>query len=323
MIIDTECHVLFRVFPRESNPSRSMTTRASWHEYSGDLFAAEMERSGVDMGFLISYDADDIRWYLEEFEGSDVTDFYGGRRYTLESAVKKHPNHFLWFATLKHIHRPDTLRRMQADFADGALGMKIFPAYMELPLTDPAWDDIFRAIADADRRIIFSFEDTLPGRTPSVAEYWEQFDRMLTAYPSIKVQVNHGGAGNSDDPASDPLHDEARIIFDVVNKHENVWLSTAWLGKKWEDESEYPYATYLARLERLRDRVGAHRLFWATDWPWLEAFQNYPQAVGCIQRHANFFSEDEKRGFLGENAHDFIKELLPAYSSAPIFRTVK
>ena len=57
MIIDTECHVLFRVFPRESNPSRPMTTRASWHEYSGDLFAAEMERSGVDKGFLISYDA--------------------------------------------------------------------------------------------------------------------------------------------------------------------------------------------------------------------------------------------------------------------------
>jgi len=99
VIIDTECHVLFRTFPRESNPDRPITTRASWHEYSGDLFAAEMERSGVDKGFLISYDADDIRWYLEETVGGDATDFYGGRKYTLESAVKKYPDRFLWFAT--------------------------------------------------------------------------------------------------------------------------------------------------------------------------------------------------------------------------------
>jgi predicted TIM-barrel fold metal-dependent hydrolase len=319
MIIDTECHVLFRVFPREGNPARPMTSRASWQEYSGDLFAAEMERSGVDMGFLISYDAEDIRWYLEEDQGGDITDFYGGRKYTLESAVKKYPERFLWIATLKNPTRPDTLGRMQKDFDDGALGVKIFPAYSQLPLDDPAYLTIYRAIADAGRRIIFSFEDTRPPKTPDVADYWRQLDGMLAAFPTIKVQVNHGGAGDPADPVSDPLNPEARIIFDVVGRHDNVWLSTAYLGKRWEDESEYPYATYLSRLEALRDGVGASRLFWATDWPWLEAYQNYPQAVNCIIRHASFFTEAERQAFLGENALAFVADLLPEYPQSKIF----
>ena len=44
MVIDTESHIFYRVFPRETNPTRMLTFRMSWHEHSGDLFAAEMER---------------------------------------------------------------------------------------------------------------------------------------------------------------------------------------------------------------------------------------------------------------------------------------
>lgn len=319
MIIDSECHVIYRVFPLESHPGRPLSNRASWHAYSGDLFVAEMDRAGVDKGFLISYDADDIRWYLEEFEGGDETDFFGGRGYTLETGIKRHPERFLWFATLKDPARPDTIRRTKIDFADGALGIKIFPAYHQLALNHPDLIDVYRAVAEAGRRLIFSFEDTLPGKTPSVADYWEELDRMLTEFPSIKVQINHGGAGNPSDPVSDPRNPEAQLIFDVVNRHENVFLSTAWLGKQWEDESEYPYPIYLARLRRLAEGVGVERLFWATDWPWLESYQNYPQAVNCVRRHADFMSQKEREQFLGENAYAFVEDLLPDYQKAPIF----
>src|SRR4030088_3614194 len=118
------------------NPGQPMTFRPSWHEYSGDLFADEMKRSGVDKAFLISYDADDIRWYLE-LEGADQNDQIGGRKYTLASAVLKHPERFLWFATQKDPRRSDTLERTRKDLADGALGMKIFPAFLQLKLDDP------------------------------------------------------------------------------------------------------------------------------------------------------------------------------------------
>jgi predicted TIM-barrel fold metal-dependent hydrolase len=318
MIIDTESHVIFRVYPREFNPTQSPVQRASWHEYSGDLFAAEMERSGVDKAFLISYDADDTLWAYR-LEGGTKEDCITGRKYTLQ-AVRRHPSRFLWFATLKHPSRHDGLTLMERDIRDGVLGMKVFPAYLNLRADDEGLMRAYRICTEADRRLILSFEDTQPPDTPSVREYFEQLDSILRAFPDLKVQVNHGGAGSPEDPCSDPFNPEAEIIFRVVNAHSNVSLSTAWLGKVWDDESEYPYENYLRRLERLNERVGPEQLMWATDWPWLEQYMNYPQAVGCIKRHASFFSDREKDLFLGGNAQRFVEELLPTYQDAAIFK---
>jgi predicted TIM-barrel fold metal-dependent hydrolase len=252
LVIDTETHVIYRIFPREANPERPMTFRQSWHEHSGDLLAAEMDRSGVDKTFMISYDADDIAWSFR-FLGvdGDLSDQFGGRKYTLESAVKKHPGRFIWSATLKHVERPDTMERMLRDIADGAVGIKTFPPYMQRRVDDPQLVEVYRWLAEHNRRVILSFEDTLPPHTPSLTECFEQLDRVLTELPDLKVQINHAGAGNVSDPVSDPLNDAARIIFDVVNRHDNVWLSAAWLSKNWDDLHEYPFVNYLARLERL------------------------------------------------------------------------
>lgn len=152
-----------------------------------------------------------------------------------------------------------------------------------------------------------------------MTECFQQLDNVLTAFPDLKVQINHAGAGNHNDPASDPVNPEARVIFDVVNKHDNVWLSTAWLSKEWDDKHEYPFPNYLARLEALHKGVGAEKLFWATDWPWLEEHQTYPQAVDSIRRHANFFSDREKEMFLGDNAKAWINDMESDYLKAPIF----
>jgi predicted TIM-barrel fold metal-dependent hydrolase len=201
------------------------------------------------------------------------------------------------------------------------LGFKIFPIYLRLAIDDPQLMACYRTIADAGRRVILSFEHTRPSVTYTVTECFEQLDRVLREFPELQFQLNHAGAGSPDDPASDPLNDQARIVFDVTNRHENLWLSTAWLGKVWDDESEYPYRKYLSRLKRLHDEVGPERLMWATDWPWLEQFANYPQTVNAIRLHADFLSESDKDRFMGANALRFIsQELLDEYRRAPIFR---
>jgi predicted TIM-barrel fold metal-dependent hydrolase len=321
VIIDTETHVIYRVFPREANPDQPMTFRPSWHEHSGELLAAEMDRAGVDKTILISYDAEDIDWFYR-YVGidGDLSDTFGGRKYTLESGVKRFPDRFLWFNTMKHPDKPDALDRIRKDLGEGALGMKVFPTYMNLAVDDPKLIEAYRIVADAGKRIIFSFEDSLPPQTPSIPECFQQLDNVLTEFPDLKVQINHAGAGNQEDPASEPRNPEAKVIFDVVNKHENLFLSTAWLGKVWDDEHEYPFPNYLARLEALYNGVGAEKLFWATDWPWLEEWQTYPQAVDAIRRHASFFSDAEKALFLGDNAHAWIEDLLDDYAKAPIFQ---
>jgi predicted TIM-barrel fold metal-dependent hydrolase len=304
MVIDTETHVVYRVFPREINPSRSRVWRFTWHEYSGDLLVDEMNRAGVDKTFLISYDAEDILWYLET-EGATSEDCIAGERYT-RSFVDRYPNRFLWFCTLKHPHKYDVLTMLRKNFTDGALGVKIFPSYLNLDADDPSLMDVYRLCVQENRRLILSFEDTLPPKTPSVTGYWHQLDGILAELPELRVQVNHAGAGASADPASDPLNDEAELIFDVTNRHANVLLSTAWLGKVWDDETEYPFPRYLSRLRRLVEACGTEKLMWATDWPWLEVWMNYPQSINSIRKHADFMTETEKEQFLGGNAERFV-----------------
>jgi predicted TIM-barrel fold metal-dependent hydrolase len=179
--------------------------------------------------------------------------------------------------------------------------------------------DVYRLCVEKNRRIILSFEDTRPPDTPTVAEFCEQLDKVLEEFADLRFQLNHAGASGSHDPASDPLNAEADAVFRVADRHDNLLLSTAWLGKVWDDESEYPYSKYLQRLERIKNAVGVEKIAWATDWPWLEQFMNYPQAVDAIRRHASFFSKEESELFLGGNAHRFVEDLLDDYAHAAIF----
>jgi predicted TIM-barrel fold metal-dependent hydrolase len=298
MIIDTETHVLLRLWPIEFNPGQSRAMHSSWHEHSGELLVDEMDRAGVDKTFLISYDSEDILWYLER-NGATAEDCIAGEKYTL-SAVERWPDRFIWFATIKDPRRPDTLERIEDAFARGAVGIKVFPAYFPLDIDDPSFDPVWEACEAHDRRIILAFEDTEPPNTPSEQDYFRQLDRVLKRFPALSFQINHAGS-------TDPLAPDAEIIFEVTRENPNVLLSTSLLSMRWDDETEYPFPNYLRRLAKLHAEVGASKLMWATDWPWLEHFMKYPQAVNAIQRHAGFFSEEEKRAFMGGNAIRFLE----------------
>lgn len=297
MIVDTETHVIFRLWPIEANPEQSLTHGYTWHEHSGDLLVDEMDRAGVDKAFLISYDSQDISWYLRRNNATEE-DMAGGKKYTL-SAVRKYPERFLWFSTLKDPRRADVLDLVRADFAAGAVGIKIFPAYFPLPVDHPNVMEVYRLCLESDRRVMIAFEDTSPPLTPSVVDYFQQLDRVLVQFPDLWVQVNHAGC-------VDPLASEAAEIFRVTNRHDHLLLSTALLSMSWDDQWEYPFPRYLQRLERLVTTVGAEKLMWATDWPWLNHFMLYPQAIDAIRKHATFMSERDKERFLGDNARRFV-----------------
>lgn len=306
MIVDSEAHVLYRLWPIESNPGQSRVHHYTWHEHSGDLLVDEMDRAGVDKAFLISYDGEDIEAYLR-LHDAGAEDCVAGRKYTLQ-AVRKHPDRFIWFATIKDPRRPDALDRVRRDFADGAVGVKIFPAYFPLPVDHDGVKDVVRLCAEHDRRVIVAFEDTRPPATPSIPEYFEQLDRLLGEFPEVRFQINHAGC-------VDPLGPETEAIFRVGSAHDNVVYSTALLSMTWDDGTEYPFPNYLRRLEKLKDELGVEKLSWATDWPWLEEFMKYPQAVDAIRKHASFLTEDEKAAFLGGNAIRFVGAPVAAWTA--------
>src|SRR5262245_10955397 len=64
--IDTETHLIFRMWPVEANPDYSRVFRLTSQEHSGDLLVDEMDRANVDHAIVISYDAIDLAGSLKQ-----------------------------------------------------------------------------------------------------------------------------------------------------------------------------------------------------------------------------------------------------------------
>ena len=70
-----------------------------------------------------------------------------------------------------------------------------------------------------------------------------------------------------------------------------------------EDEP-FPYKSALTILEILVEGIGADRIHWGTDWPYLgvQPFENLIRAI----REAPFLNQDEADKVLGLNAQRFV-----------------
>jgi len=259
--------------------------------------AAEMERASVDRTFLISYDAEDTKWGAEN-DGAQLEDFAGGRKYTLRQA-RLNPGRFYWFNTLKNPWRYDLLSFIDRDLADGAAGFKLFPAYVQATLNDEKWMAAFKAIADTGARLLVSFETLRPPRTSTLPEYLGQLSDVLDRIPDLQVALLHAGC-------ADPLTSAGDAVVEFCERHPGIYLSNAMPGEVWDDAWHYPFPNLLARVGRLRDRLGADRLMWATDWPWFNHMSLYPQAVDCFREETSPLNAEELEAFFGGNALRFL-----------------
>lgn len=299
MIIDTETHIMYFARNAHTMASSSRVQHYTWHEHDANLLVEEMDHAGVDRTFLISYDAEDTRWSAEH-HGGTMEDFAGGRKYTLRG-VREYPDRFYWFNTLKSPASYDTRALIERDLEDGAVGFKLFPAYVQATLDSREWRIIFRQLVETKSRLLISFETLRPPESYSLEEYVAQLDATLREAEDLPVLLLHAGC-------ADPLTPRGQVIADLCGRHSNVSLSCAMPGEIWDDGVEYPFARLLARVEKLAETVGVERLMWATDWPWFSDRFLYPQGLDCFRRHADFFSESEKECFLGGNAARFLGE---------------
>lgn len=301
MIIDTETHVLRFARSYLNNPTNRvnrMSKQYTWREQPADLLVDEMDVAGVDKTFLISYDAEDTRWSGEQKGDYTMEDFSGGRKYTLREA-RKFPERFLWFNTVKDPKRYDAAGLVRADAALGMVGIKLFPAYIQVSLLEDGIRRVFDACRELDLRVLISFETLRPPRTKSLGEYVRELDELVGSYPTLRFALLHVGC-------ADPLTPAAEEVFAVTRTHPNLYLSTAYPGEVWDDGTEYPFRNYLGRIRRTCEAVGANRVMWATDWPWFDWAFKYEQGVNAIRKHADFLTDAEKALVLGETAVEFM-----------------
>jgi predicted TIM-barrel fold metal-dependent hydrolase len=297
MIIDTEVHPLIVAHPSQTNPDWSMVKHFTWHEHPPELLIAEMDQAAVDGAFLISYDAEDILWSLMT-KGLSLEDFAGGAKYC-KQGLDKFPNRFWWFNTVKNPQHHDAARLVHQDLANGAIGIKLFPGYINSHLTGEGLIAVFEEVARANARALVSFQTLRPPHTLGLEDYLAEMDEILTRFPQTNFALMQGGC-------ADPLSESVKPVIALARKHGNVFLSTGNIGEIWDDDTEYPFPNYLRRIEVLVREVGAERLMWGTDWPWFEDKFKYKQAVDSIRRHAHFMSEQEKKLFLGDTAAKFL-----------------
>jgi len=297
MVIDTETHIMYFARNSRTNTHSSRVNHLTWHEHDADLLVQEMNVAGVDRAFLISYDAEDTRWSAEHL-GFAMEDFAGGRKYTLQG-VRQFPDRFYWFNTLKSPARYDVCSQVDRDLADGAVGFKLFPAYVGATLTDDAWLTVLKHIAQKRAHLLISLETLRPPESHSLAQYVEQIHAVASSVANLSLALLHAGC-------VDPLTEDGRLIAQLCAAHPNMYLSTAMPGAIWDDGVEYPFRRLLSRVERLCTTVGPERLMWATDWPWFGDCFVYKQGIDCFRNHASFLTPDLMRGFLGGNAERFV-----------------
>jgi predicted TIM-barrel fold metal-dependent hydrolase len=299
MIVDTEVHVIYRMFPRELNPERSMVEPWTWHELSGDLLVAEMDHAGVDKAFLISYGAEDLPLMIEN-AGLSSEEFISGKKYH-KAFFKKYPERFHWFATIPNPRRDDCLETLKKDFDEGATGIKIFPAQINMNLNDPKLLEVIELVRKNGKRVMLGLEEATEKTPPLKSLLHQLHSEVLSQFSDVHFQLNHGGC-------IDPLSNEADSVSEMARRHDNLFLSTAFLGYTAmeigyaPDQHEYPFPIQLKRLKRLYEKVGPEKLMFGTDWPWVEDCRKYIQDVDSIRRHADFMSAEDKEKFLGLNA---------------------
>jgi predicted TIM-barrel fold metal-dependent hydrolase len=296
-VVDTETHVFMRAWPVDTSTNGVTAVEPySRTEHSGDLLVAEMDRAGVDLAILIGYDGYDFVQFMERF-GSDPGDFMGGRAYTRGWAAR-HPDRLKYVTTLRAPHSWPALELVQQELAAGAIGVKIFPAYLQMRPDEPPIRAVFDLLDESGAGAIFGLEDSVPPDAPHPIESYEAVARLAQDHPDVPIQFNHGGNAL-------PGTDELRALAEVVAAHESILVSTSVLGgvlMDWADEWRYPFATYLRHLAAFAEAIPSSQLAWATDWPWFEGWVKYPQLLQTIVDNATFFGDDELRRYVGGNA---------------------
>jgi predicted TIM-barrel fold metal-dependent hydrolase len=296
VVIDTESHLLLRAWPSEAYPDAPRYEHYHWHEHGADLFVSEMDRAGVDRAFVISYDGYDFAPFMRRL-GFTPSDFYGGVPYT-RGWIDRYPDRLVWFTTLQDPRNPDNLQLLAEQLSDGAAGCKFFPAYLDLEFSDTAMTGVYDLLEPLGRRLMVGLEDS-----PEPAMRLRDAARVLASRPALPVQFNHGANVRFD------RSDDIEAVAELTRQTERVFISTSVLGgpwMEWADGTEYPFRTWLARLERLVDAVGVDRVVWGTDWPWFEEFGKYPQFVDAVRLHAGFLDAEGRRAFLGGNARRYL-----------------
>lgn len=144
-------------------------------------------------------------------------------------------------------------------------------------------------------------------------EYLRSLERLktiLTNYPEMDMIIGHlgGNVRPPDDPNFTNTPQELLSLLQMSNVYFEVGYVLAFENWDiWKENYEYPYPLHNKIIEKVYDAVGADRLLWGSDTPFIYRGCTYKQCQDLVRLHMNFMSEEEKALVLGGNAEKLFK----------------
>ena len=212
----------------------------------------------------------------------------------LKTVQQQYPDRFFCFAMVDYLKDGfcDEAHHLMAN--EGFRGMAI-PGHrlMGRPLTSPEMMKMFRLMEANNWLLSITLEDGM--------EQVAQLREVIKECPKLKIAIGHLGMANP--PQTPCRENDAWRQQIMLARNENVMIESG--GITWLYNSEfYPYPSAIRAIREVADMVGWEKVMWGSDYPRTFTAITYRMSYDFVIKSAEL-SDEEKRLFLGENAHRF------------------
>ncbi len=212
----------------------------------------------------------------------------------LKKVGNLYPERFFVFGMADYL-RDDFFEQAQRLLTvDGFSGLAI-PGHRLLgrPLNSPEMMRMFRLMEQLGALLSI----TLADGDRQVGELSE----VVGECPRLKIAIGHLGMAN---PPQSPCWENNSWREQIkLARNENVMIESG--GITWLYNTEfYPFPSAVRAIREAAGLVGMHKLMWGSDYPRTITAITYRMSYDFILKTPEL-SDDDKRLFLGENAHRF------------------
>jgi L-fuconolactonase len=203
----------------------------------------------------------------------------------LADVLKRYPQSFMGVARVnpEDPEAPDHLSHIMSQ--PGFHGVRLSPAadasgdWIRGPLMRPLW----KRCQDLRSPMTVLAPIT---RMPDV-------QRLAGQFPDLTIVIDH----MADSPLGHPSELEKLL---ALRRYPKLYVK---ISHSWSLSAQaYPYLDAQQQIKRLYDSFGPKRLIAGTDWPLVEAYCTYAQAVNLARERISFFNKDDKEWICGRTA---------------------
>jgi uncharacterized protein len=176
----------------------------------------------------------------------------------------------------------EMIAEIDEKFKMGAKGLKLHPmANRVFPYDRRLWPAYARA-RDLNLPVLFhSGKAEIIGMADKEYAQPKNFEPVLEGFPGLKIILAHLGKGFLDE------------TVEIGRKYKNVYFDTCAIFPGFALDPHFRSGAEAADFLRT---VGVQKIFFGSDWPWLDPLLCIEQIKGLG------LNEEEMRGILGENA---------------------